>query len=183
MIRLVGPGGADKTTEGLVLADRLGAPFVDLDEQFTAQIGDISAYLLAHGYQTYANRNIATYLETFASFTEPAVFALSSGFMTYEDCAHPDYSRVYQEIVASPSTAVLLPSFDCETCVAETVRRQLRRPFSRSVEREEQVVRERFAIYRSLPTKKFETMGLIEAVVDEIVTYLLTSIRLQPMAG
>ena len=35
MIRLVGPGGAGKTTTGALLAQRVGMPFIDLDERFT----------------------------------------------------------------------------------------------------------------------------------------------------
>jgi shikimate kinase len=53
MIRLVGPGGAGKTTAGQALANRLGIPFVDLDEQFGLRIGDISAYLTAYGYEAF----------------------------------------------------------------------------------------------------------------------------------
>jgi shikimate kinase len=132
MIRLVGPGGAGRTTVGLALANRLGIPFIDLDEQFTVRAGDISGYLRAHGYPVYANRNIQVYLDTLGSFNEKAVFALSSGFMTDGDDAPPDYRGIYREIVASRSTVALFPSFDYETCVTETVRRQLRRPFSRS---------------------------------------------------
>lgn len=41
MIRLVGPGGAGKSSTGLLLAERLGLPFVDLDERFDATVGDI----------------------------------------------------------------------------------------------------------------------------------------------
>ena len=84
MIRLVGPGGAGKTTAGQALANRLGIPFVDLDEQFGIRIGDISAYLTAYGYEAYANRNVQLYLDIRDSFSEEAVLALSSGFMTYE---------------------------------------------------------------------------------------------------
>ena len=43
MIQLVGPGGSGKTTVGSALARRLQVPFVDLDAEFTARIGDISA--------------------------------------------------------------------------------------------------------------------------------------------
>jgi len=49
VIRLVGPGGAGKTTTGARLAQRLGVAFVDLDERFAATHGDISEYLSAHG--------------------------------------------------------------------------------------------------------------------------------------
>jgi len=183
MIQLVGPGGAGKTTVGLALAKRLGIAFVDLDEQFTVRLGDISTYLRAHEYQAYAAQNIQVCLDTLESLTEEAVIALSSGFMTYRDDAHPAYRGLHREIVASPSTVVLLPSFDYETCVTETVRRQLRRSFSRSAEREEQVIRARFGVYWDLSAKKFETKASVDAVVDDLVTYLLPNIRLQPTAA
>jgi hypothetical protein len=51
---------------------------VDLDEQFTVRVGDISAYLRAHEYQAYAAQNIQAYLDTLGSLREEAVIALSS---------------------------------------------------------------------------------------------------------
>src|SRR4051794_12957944 len=48
---------------------------------------------------------------------------------------HPDYSRVRGEFEHSPNTFVLLPSVDLDVCVAETVRRQIGRPFARSLRR------------------------------------------------
>jgi shikimate kinase len=176
MIRLVGPGGSGKTTAGAALAKRLGIAFADLDEQFRARAGDISAYLARHGYQGYAQQNIQVYLDTLPVLDVATVFALSSGFMTYDDDAHSDYRRVYREIVTSPSTAVLLPSLDYETCVAETVRRQLTRPFSRSAEREEQVIRARFGIYRGLAARTFETARSVDAVVDDLVAHVLPEV-------
>jgi hypothetical protein len=53
--------------------------------------------------------------------------------------------------------------------VTETVRRQIARPFAKSPEREEAVIRARFEIYMSLPIRKVETMRPVEAIVDEIV--------------
>jgi hypothetical protein len=99
------------------------------------------------------------------------VIALSSGFMTYHDDAHPAYHGLRREMIGSPSTVVVLPSFDHEACVAETVRRQLPRPFSRSAEQEEQVIRARFGVSVSLPAKKFETKGPVGSVVDRIVVH------------
>lgn len=177
MIRLVGPGAAGKTTVGAALASRLGIPFLDLDRQFAARSGDISAYLTAHGYGAYARRNIQVYLDTLHALDGDAVFALSSGFMTYADGAHSDYRRIHREILASPSTVVLLPSLDYEACVAETVRRQLERPFSRSAEQEEHVIRTRFGVYRSLPARKFETARSVDAIVEDLIVHLRPQVR------
>jgi shikimate kinase len=69
-------------------------------------------------------------------------------------------------------TFVLLPSLDVEVCVAETVRRQLGRPFAHSLEREEQVIRARFPLYLALPARKVETMQPTDTVVTELVTAL-----------
>src|SRR5262245_1156295 len=95
--------------------------------------------------------------------------------MTYASGVHPEYLRVRCEIAASATTLVLLPSLDYETCVTETVRRQLARPFCRSTEREEQVIKRRFAVYRDLPSTKLETMRPISEVVDAAVANLLSN--------
>jgi shikimate kinase len=183
VICLVGPGGAGKTTTGAKLAQRLGVAFVDLDERFSATHGDISDYLGVHGYASYAMQNVQGYLEVVGAEVGPAVLALSSGFMTYATDVLPCYARVRDEIDVSATTLVLLPSLDYETCVWETVRRQLGRPFGRSAEREEQVIRERFDIYRNLSAAKLETMNPISEVVDAAVANLLPNIRLQPPAA
>jgi len=64
---------------------------------------------------------------------------------------------------------VLPPSLDIERCVAETVRRQIGRPFARSAPREEQVIRRRFPMYTCLPARKVETMRPVETMVADIV--------------
>ena len=169
MIRLVGPGGAGKSTAGRLLAERLGVSFVDLDEEFTSNVGDISLYIDAHGYEAYAERNVTVYLALAAMRWREAVLALSSGFMSYPLEIHSEYERCRREIAASPSTFVLLPSLNFDRCVAETVRRQMTRPFARSASREEQVIRVRFPIYVNIPARKVETMRPVQEVVDELV--------------
>ena len=169
MIRLVGPGGAGKSTVGLLLGQRLGVPFVDLDEEFVANVGDISRHLESHGYDAYAKRNVDVYFTTLAAAAgREVVLALSSGFMTYRPDIHPAYKSCRRDIASSPSTFVLLPSLEFETCVSETVRRQLIRPFARSAEGEEQVIRTRFPSYLNIPATKVETMRPVREVVDEI---------------
>jgi shikimate kinase len=174
MIHLIGPGGAGKTTIGYALAERLRARFVDLDAEFASRHGDISHYLDTHGYERYACQNVALFSRFVDGPCQPDVVALSSGFMAYPDDVHPDYQRWRQQVAFSPRTFVLLPSFQLETCVKEIVRRQLERPFARSAEREEQVIRARFPIYSGLGSRKIETMQPVERVVAGIVSILTT---------
>ena len=169
MIRLVGPGGAGKSTAGALLAQRLGVPFVDLDEEFVSDVGDISRYLDSHGYDAYAKRNVDVYFTWATVVAQEAVLALSSGFMTYRPDIHPEYERCRRDIVSNPSTFVLLPSLACDACVAEIVRRQLIRPFAGSADDEEHVIRARLPIYLNIPATKVETMRPVREVVDDIV--------------
>jgi shikimate kinase len=157
-IQLIGPGGAGKSTVGAALATRLGCPFHDLDREFERRRADIDAFIDAQGYEAYARENVSVYLELVPHLAG-SVLALSSGFMVYPVSVHPTYITVTEAIARSRTTIVLLPSLDRESCVAETVRRQLGRPFGRrDALREEAVIRERFDRYVELPPMKVETM-------------------------
>jgi shikimate kinase len=183
MIRLVGPGGAGKSTAGALLAQRLGVAFVDLDDEFVTDAGDISAYLGVQGYDAYAERNVDVYLAASQRAGGQAVLALSSGFMTYRPDIHHAYAACRRSIASSRSTFVLLPSLDFETCVAETVRRQIGRPFARSAEREEQVIRARFATYVDIPARKVETMRPVSEVVDALAAAIGSTDPVARLAG
>lgn len=172
MIRLVGPGAAGKSIIGWALASHLRWPFLDLDREFMERFGDISRYLDLHDYKMYARNNVDTYLSIAPSPEQDAVIALSSGFMTYSDEVHPSYRALVPEICASPTTFVLLPSLNLEECVRETVRRQTTRFFARSAEREEAVIRERYAKYMAIPATKIETMGPVSEIVNRIMSAL-----------
>jgi shikimate kinase len=170
VIRLIGPGGAGKSSTGPLLAERLGARFVDLDERFGATVGDISKYIDSQGYDAYAATNVQVYADVIRdAASQDCVLALSSGFMTYREDIHPAYAQIRNDIATSPTTFVLLPSRDFETCVAETVRRQQGRAFRRSAEREEQAIRSRFAVHRDLPVTMIETMRPVAEVAEAIV--------------
>ena len=171
-VRLVGPGGAGKSTIGALLADSLEVTFLDLDRHFTDRAGNISEYIGRHGYDAYARENIETYCALFRGERHPGVVALSSGFMTYARDSHPEYPRVRCELEQHPNTFVLLPSLHRDVCVAETVRRQIARPFGRSSLKEEAVIRARFEIYIAMPMRKIETMRAVAAAVDDIVAAL-----------
>jgi shikimate kinase len=174
-VRLIGPGGAGKSTIGAALAAHLDVPFVDLDRRFVLRLGDIGEYIDRYGYDAYARENVETFYLLVAAETFPRVVALSSGFMTYAADVHPEYQRLRCEIEQHPNTFILLPSFDRDACIAETVRRQVARPFGRASAREETVIRTRFEIYMTMPMPRIETMGPVGATVGEIV--LLLSLR------
>jgi shikimate kinase len=168
-IHLVGPGGAGKSTVGVLLSNRLNTPFVDLDRCFRECAGDISDYLQRYGYQAYARKNVDVYRSIAA---EGGVIALSSGFMTYAEEVHPSYAEIRAAIAESSTTFVLLPSLDIETCVAEIVRRQVHRPLGLVASQEEAKIRERFTIYMALAALKVTTLQSPDAVVTEITDIL-----------
>jgi shikimate kinase len=172
MIRLVGPGGAGKSTIGALLAERLNAPFLDLDRQCADRHGDIGEYIDRHGYDVYARANVETWCSLVRAEADPDVVALSSGFMTYARDIHIEYRRVWCEIEQSPTKFVLLPVVDRDACVAETVRRQIGRPFGRSARREEAVIRARFEIYMAVGARKIVSTRPAAAAVDEIIAWL-----------
>lgn len=152
----MGPGGAGKTTVGPLLAARIGWAFLDLDAQFMRTEDEISAYIARHGYLGYAQRNVATYLEVRRMTREAAVVAMSSGFLTYSTNSHKHYTAVRQDIECDPLTVLLLPSFELETCVEVTVRRQMGRPYlAGNRAREEQKIRERFPTFAALKCARF----------------------------
>jgi shikimate kinase len=172
-IRLIGPGGAGKSTVGALLAERLETVFVDLDQRFRARAGDISEYINRFGYEAYARENVETYRSFMTEGIGSWVVALSSGFMTYPLDVHPEYGCLRREIDQNPATFVLIPSLERDLCVTETVRRQIQRPFARAAGREEAVIRERFPIYVALDARKIETMRPLTAVVDALLTAIL----------
>jgi shikimate kinase len=168
-ITLIGPGGAGKSTVGALVAERLGLGFVDLDRCFEARAGDISAFIDRCGYGAYARANVETYRSLLGDDAEPLVVALSSGFMTYSMTVHSEYASLRRAIEDGPTTFVLVPSLQRDLCVAETVRRQLARPFARPAVKEEAVIQERFAIYVGLRARKIETMRPLTVIIDELV--------------
>jgi shikimate kinase len=178
-IRLVGPGGAGKSTVGALLAKRLNVAFADLDRHLAGRVGDISEYIGRHGYDAYARENVETYCSLFRREIRPRVCAVSSGFMAYARDIHPEYSRVRRELEQHPNTFVLLPSCDRDVCVAETVRRQIARPFGRPSPKEEAVIRVRFEMYMFLPVRKIETMGPVATAVAEIMAALSLGTRVR----
>jgi hypothetical protein len=89
--------------------------------------------------------------------------------MTYAEEVHRSYVEIPAAIAESSTTFVLVPSLDVETCVAEIVRRQVRRQLGLLASREEAKIRNRFSIYLALPAVKVQTMQSPDQDVIKII--------------
>lgn len=169
---LIGPGGAGKTSVGRLLAQRLGWQFIDLDQCFMSSEGDIPSFMAAHGYAGYARRNVSVYEKARRSLAMSTVFALSSGFMTYSSGVHEAYRGVRDAIEADALTALLLPTFELESCAEIIVQRQLARPYLRGDRRSELArISERFPLFVALRCARFRSDAALVEIASRLEAF------------
>lgn len=172
-VHLIGPGGAGKTTVGPLLAQRLAWRFVDLDQVFIAQQGDVAAFMACHGYAGYAARNVEIYEQLHAAATAPTVIAMSSGFMTYPAGVNERYRALRNAMEADPLTALLLPSFELERCTELVVERQLSRSYLNGDRASEtRRIRERHPVFMALRCARFISEGEPFAIACEVERFV-----------
>jgi len=154
-----------------------GWDLIDLDSHFLSAFGSIGQFIRDHGYLAYASANVALYQRLAADAPASAVCALSSGFMLYPDALGEHYRALRKTIETDPLTALLLPSFALEQCVAQIVERQLQRAYLMPDRaREEQKIRKRFPLFMQLQSRRFLSDGRpAEAVAVEILDTLSDS--------
>jgi hypothetical protein len=102
--------------------------------------------------------------------------------MTYPRNIHPRYVDLRRCIEESPTTFVLIPSLNRDVCVAETLRRQLARPFARSRRKEDAVIRARFPIYVGLRARKIETLQPLTVIVEEVLVAVRGQVSVPPLS-
>lgn len=178
IIHIIGPGAAGKSTTGRNLAHRLSYHFVDLDEEYLKSLGDISDDVEQRGYEYYVAQNIGLYFKLIADLDVPAVFVLSSGFMTYNELIDSRTQATIERINIDRDTVLLLPSFNLEECVQETIKRQLARSYtSNNPSEHEAVIRKRFPIYNAMGSIRVETNQPSDKVIDTIINRLHLSLE------
>lgn len=171
LIHIIGPGGAGKTITGSALAERLDIECIDLDNEYLNS-RSIDDDIRLHGYSSYAKKNTEYYLDLTATRTT-AIVILSSGFMTYGSDIHPEVESIHKHILDSPTTILLMPSFDLEECVQEIVKRQMAKTYVKSsVVHQTEMIRLRFPIYRPMGNIQVTTNKPVSEVVDKIVSQL-----------
>ena len=171
IIHFIGLGGSGKTTTAKSLAIKMNVPCLDLDEYFIENIGDIAQFINKNGYDAYAVRNVALYIQLKQSLDSDnrAIIVCSSGFMIYPENIQLNYLQLKQEIENDPFTFLLIPSLDLDECVEIIKKRQLLRSYlNTSAEKEEMKVRKRFEIYHNLNCCKVLTNQLVDEVVEKI---------------
>jgi shikimate kinase len=174
LIRLIGPGGAGKSTAGALLADRLDWQYVDLDHYFLEKSGDIAEFIERHGYAAYARQNVGYYLAICRQTSKPTVFVLSSGFMSYPDNVDSRYAAIKSEIESHSLSIALLPSFDIEKCVKIIISRQLQRSYLRAnAISEEKRIRNRFPLFMAMQCKRV----LSDSAPDQVVLELESIVK------
>ena len=143
---LIGPAGVGKSTCGALLAADLGFTFVDLDAEFNGRVGNISDFIARNGYPSYCRRNAGLFDALIAEHHTDAVYALSSGFLMYEDI-DPLLSRLAGDVSRLGVSILLLPSASREEATEIAVRRLLTRRAGLDADKERQKFRTRFDKY------------------------------------
>jgi shikimate kinase len=122
----VGPASVGKSTNGKLLAQKLGFRFVDIDLYFCNEIALIPDYIQKYGYKAYCERNSQLTDELIGRFPKNTVFATPSGFLVHEESPH----LVEKHVVLIDKNAIsvlLLPSHDPYETVEMVVARQIAR--------------------------------------------------------
>ncbi|WP_170043878.1 shikimate kinase [Paraburkholderia acidicola] len=177
LAHLIGPGGAGKTTIGSILADRLNWRFVDMDQCFLSSLGNIAEFIERNGYVEYARHNVQLYEQLKREVTEPTICAVSSGFMTYPLDITPRYPSIRDYIEADVLTALLLPTFDLESCSNLIVARQLSRPYLKANEADElRKIRDRFPVFMRLNCERFRSDGSPEQIATTVEQFIRKSL-------
>jgi shikimate kinase len=155
---LIGPGGVGKTSTGRLLAPMLSRGFVDLDEEFCAQVAPIRSFLDAFGYAPYVRRNALLLCKLLEHMIDPAVIALSSGFLATD--VEPETIEQNRALVRRSGTSVLLmPSRLQDECSRIIVERQMQRGLNLDRASQTRVFTERFVAYMNLGEHQVFGMG------------------------
>lgn len=163
---LLGPRGSGKSTVGRHLAQRLGRPFVDLDDQIALQAGrSISEIFAAEGEAGFRDREWAALFEAVAK--PKLVLATGGGVVVREDCR--------ELLSATPSVRVFLnaePEALHERIEADAHSAHNRPALTAlpGVEEVRHLLHSRLLMYRAACTHEVDVTGLDpEEVVERVL--------------
>jgi shikimate kinase len=182
LLFLIGPAGVGKSTCGELLASSLGFNFVDLDGEFQARVGAIQEWIDEHGYVEYARRNTSLFKQIVAARATRTVYALSSGFILYEE-VDPGLASNGPLLRQLGISILLLPSPSPIDSTEIVVRRLLgRRPWL-DAEKEARKFVHRYERYRDRGDIRIYSKGEPETVAQEMVTQYMEYLRASEAPG
>lgn len=82
----IGMRASGKTHIGRALAARLARPFVDADEALVARVGDLGAFVAAHGWARFREEEAAELAQLLRTHATGHVLALGGGVVETEAC-------------------------------------------------------------------------------------------------
>lgn len=179
---IIGPGGAGKTTCGKIFAHLMGYAFVDLDSEFMTRIGHIGRHIKDKGYLSYCRNNSSLFYSLIEEQVEDAVFALSSGFLIYEE-TDQELSKHKDAIRHLGISILLLPSRSAKESEEIIVTRQISRGLPYNPQFERKKIRARIPKYRKHGNIQIFSDGNPVQLAEEMkMRYVeLESCRMSPL--
>lgn len=146
-IFIIGPWGVGKSTSWKILAKLLTYNFIDLDNEFSNVIWNITTHIQEKWYEDYCNKNSDLFYKIVDNTEWNTIFVLSSGFLAHEGLNEltDKHKKSIQENWVS---ILLLPSKSKEESTTIVVKRQLSRGFGLHEEKERIKFIKRFEIYK-----------------------------------
>jgi shikimate kinase len=173
---IIGPAGVGKTTSGQLLAWELNFEFVDLDAEFSRQIGEIQSWIDHHGYLAYCRRNTELFYDLIFSTISPTVYAISSSFLVYDqlDAALASNANALSSFGIS---ILLLPSESLSDSADIVVGRLLQRRPWLNARKERQKFEYRYQRYLGYGDIRIFSRDSPEAVADHMKARYLEYLR------
>lgn len=166
-IFIIGPGGVGKTTSGVILAEKLGYQFLDLDQEFCSRIKDVGRYIQEFGYLSYCYQNSKLFYTLLDELSDNFIFPLSSGFLVHEDLG--DLTRKHQQTLKGFGCSILLlPSASVEQGTEIVVARQMLRGFGLDERREKEKFINRFSCYKEFGDIQIFSSDTPENIAEEM---------------
>ncbi len=138
IVSLIGMTGCGKTSIGKILAKKLGAKFVDLDDEIVCRFGEIKKIFAEDGEEKFREIEYGTLAEVIAeSNGELMILSCGGGLVTYEKS---------RELLCEKTTVVWIKR--SIRSVAADVNVLMRPPVNGDVENYRRILTERYPIYR-----------------------------------
>ncbi|MEH6631729.1 MAG: shikimate kinase [Halopseudomonas aestusnigri] len=178
---LIGPGGVGKTTLGPIVANILRLSFIDLDQEFCRRLGNIGEYIRLYSYEKYITENSKLLSVLLTSQDDPAVIALSSGFLATD--VLPEIVAQNRKLVKQTGTSVLLlPSSEPNKAAQMICSRQIQRGFGLNSDTERTKYLSRVEAYQHLADHQIISTQNPEKIAQEIKQLIAITIH-TPISG